>query len=146
MKQFTLSFLCALSLLFIIIGCSNDPGKQKAPNFLFVLVDDQSPFDLKTYDPGSILETPNIDRLANEGMVFENACHMGSWIGAVCTPSRHMIMSGRSLWHLPSYREFQNPDAPDSLEKSSMAAVFNKAGYKTMRTCKTGQRPMLNLR
>ncbi|MEM6380015.1 MAG: sulfatase-like hydrolase/transferase, partial [Bacteroidota bacterium] len=93
---------------------------------------------LKTYDPASILETPNIDQLVEEGMVIENAYHMGSWSGAVCTPSRHMIMSGRTVWHLPSRGKFQNPNEPDSLEMQTIGAVFNRAGYQTMRTCKKG--------
>lgn len=42
-----------------------------------------------------------IDRLAREGMVLDAAYHMGSFSGAVCTPSRHMVMCGRSVWHLP---------------------------------------------
>ena len=74
---------------------------QKKPNLLFIVVDDQSPFDLKVYDPESQLETPNIDRLAANGLVFDGAYQMGSWSGAVCTPSRHMIMSGRTVWHIP---------------------------------------------
>jgi arylsulfatase A-like enzyme len=102
-------------------------------------VDDQSPFDFKMYNPKSTLESPTIDKLAEEGMVFESARHMGSWSGAVCTPSRHMIMSGRTLWNLPSWRkQFQNPSAPDSLELQTIGAVFNRAGYLTMRTCKKG--------
>ena len=130
-------------LVFLLIAAVTVPGctkqLQKKPNFLFVLVDDQAPFDLKIYNPGSILETPNIDKLAGEGMVFDGARHMGSWSGAVCRPSRMMIMSGRTLWHLPSYgKGFVNPDSPDSLELNTIGAVFNRAGYKTMRTCKIG--------
>lgn len=117
-------------------GCGQ--GTKEPPNFLFVIVDDQSPFDLKLYNPASILESPNIDQLARDGMVFESARHMGSFSGAVCRPSRHMVMSGRTLWHLPSQGGFQNPEAPDSLELQTIGAVFNRAGYKTMRTCKQG--------
>ena len=76
-------------------------AKTQRPNILFVIVDDQSPYDLKVYDPSSPLETPAITRLAGEGMVFDGAYHMGSWSGAVCTPSRHMVMTGRTVWHLP---------------------------------------------
>ena len=72
-------------------------------------------------------------------MVFESARHMGAWSGAVCTPSRHMIMCGRTVWNLPSYgKHYKNPTAPDSLELQTIGAVFNRAGYKTMRTCKKG--------
>ena len=113
--------------------------EQKRPNFLFVLVDDQSPLDLKIYDTKSILETPNIDKLASNGIVFSGARHMGSYGGAVCVPSRIMIMSGRTVWHLPrNGHKGKNPLCPDSLELNTIGAVFNRAGYKTMRTCKGG--------
>lgn len=110
----------------------------KQPNFLFILVDDQSPFDLNIYDSESILETPNIDKLAKGGMVFESARHMGSMNGAVCTPSRHMIMSGRTVWHLPPSAEFQKQTDFNPIDTMTIGAVFNRAGYKTMRTCKEG--------
>ncbi|MDB4293567.1 sulfatase-like hydrolase/transferase, partial [Maribacter sp.] len=142
-KKYQPHFLLSFTILLLFTACKEQVKELKKsnnrPNFLFVLVDDQSPFDLKTYDPESILETPNINQLAKEGLVFDSAYHMGSWSGAVCTPSRHMIMSGRTLWHLPSRdKQFENPNEPDSLEKQTMAAVFNRAGYKTMRTCKKG--------
>jgi arylsulfatase A-like enzyme len=130
-----------LGVILLIVSCKEYTKKDEEirPNFLFILVDDQSPFELKVYDSTSILDTPNINKLAEEGMVIETARHMGSWIGAVCSPSRHMIMSGRTLWHLPSKgRSYQNPNEPDSLELHTIGAVFNQAGYSTMRTCKEG--------
>lgn len=136
MKPILTLILVVLTTVMFLNSCKKE---EKLPNFLFVLVDDQSPFDLKIYDSESILETPNIDKLAKDGMVFESARHMGSWSGAVCTPSRHMIMSGRTLWHLPSRgKGFQNPNNPANLETQTIGAVFNRAGYKTMRTCKKG--------
>jgi len=109
---------------------------EKRPNLLFILVDDQSPFDLKVYNPSSKLETPTIDRLAAEGMVLDGAYHMGSFSGAVCTPSRHMIMTGRTVWHLPN--ALGGKHCPDDILENVMAATFNRAGYDTMRTCKRG--------
>ena len=87
------------SLVFFFLLSS--VGAQTKPNFLFVIVDDQSPLDLRIYNPRSTLDTPNIDLLAKEGMVFDRAFHMGAWVGGVCTPSRHMVMSGRTVWHIP---------------------------------------------
>ena len=107
------------------------------PNFLFILVDDQSPEDLQIYNPQSVLEAPNIARLAARGIVLDNACHMGSFSGAVCTPSRHMIMSGRTLWNLPIAPQGKR-NCPPELEQQTIPAVFNRAGYATMRTCKVG--------
>ena len=106
------------------------------PNLLFILVDDQSPFDLTLYNPRSIQDTPTIDRLAAEGMTFDGAYHMGSFSGAVCTPSRHMIMTGRSVWHLPNVE--MGKYCPTDIEDNVMAAIFNRANYDTMRTCKQG--------
>jgi arylsulfatase A-like enzyme len=109
------------------------------PNVLFILVDDQSPWDLKIYNPSSPLDSPNIDRLAREGVVIDGAYHMGSFSGAVCTPSRHMIMSGRSLWHLPISPEAKRRNLTvQGLESQTIPAVFGRAGYVTMRTCKEG--------
>jgi arylsulfatase A-like enzyme len=110
-------------------------GGEK-PNILFILADDQASFDFKFYNPQSTLDAPVLDRLASGGMVFESAVHMGSFSGAVCTPSRHMIMSGRTVWHLPI-----GPGAgkcPPNLQQNTIGAVFNRAGYSTMRTCKQG--------
>jgi choline-sulfatase len=113
-------------------------GPVRRPNVLFILADDQSPFDLRAYDPVSRLDTPAIDRLAAEGITLDGAYHMGSFAGAVCTPSRHMIMLGRTLWHLPIGPQARLGHCPPDVEQWSLPAVFNRAGYRTMRTCKTG--------
>ena len=118
-----------------------DAAAKLRPNILFILVDDQSPFDLKIYDENSICRTPVIDQLAAEGTVVDGAYHMGSWSGAVCTPSRHMIMTGATVWHLPKRGirgEKRNPLCAENLADHCMAAIFNGAGYDTMRTCKRG--------
>lgn len=133
-----LPLVCASLLGASASEKTSAPGR---PNVLLIVVDDQSPFDLRPYDPASPLEAPHIDRLAAEGMTLDGAYHMGSWSGAVCTPSRHMIMSGRTLWHLPKNGRRnvqQNPLCPEDLAEHTLAAVFNRAGYDTMRTCKKG--------
>ncbi|MFP6882208.1 MAG: sulfatase-like hydrolase/transferase [Roseibacillus sp.] len=129
-----------LILVLFLASCLAHPAPAaKQPNILFIIADDQSPFDLKIYDPKSPLETPNLSKLAAEGMVIDGAHHMGSFSGAVCTPSRHMVMSGRTVWHLPNARRaVQKGLCPPDLEKNTMAAVFNRAGYETVRTCKRG--------
>ncbi len=131
-----------LLMLFALVPVSvsidqADAEESRRPNILFILADDQSPFDLKIYNPTSPLQTPNIDRLAAEGMVFDGAYHMGSFSGAVCTPSRHMMMCGRTVWHLPIGPGAKQHCPPD-LVQNTLGAVFNRAGYATMRTCKRG--------
>ena len=75
-----------LLIAWIVIGnsCKADSpqvriASDKRPNILFVLVDDQSPWDLKAYNPASKLDSPVLDRLAKEGMVIDGAYHMGSF-------------------------------------------------------------------
>lgn len=127
-------------------GVEPRPGR---PNILYIIVDDQSPFDFKFYDPSSPLRAPVIERLAAEGMVFDAAYHMGSFSGAVCVPSRHMLMCGRTVWHLPigpgrrggkGRRDAAPPPGPSlcppDIAEQTLGAVFNRAGYRTMRTCK----------
>ena len=67
-----------------------------------------------------------------KGMTLDAAYHMGSWSGAVCTPSRHMVMSGRTVWHLPRNGvrgAGPNPLCPEDLADHTLAAVFNRGGY-----------------
>jgi arylsulfatase A-like enzyme len=134
------NLLRTLACLVLPFCCRVAASEEiKRPNILFILVDDQSPFDLRCYNPNSILDTPNIDRLVREGMVFDSAYHMGSFSGAVCTPSRHMIMSGRTLWHLPiAPQAMRKGLCPPNIDQQTLPAVFNRAGYATMRTCKQG--------
>lgn len=130
----------AIATSFVFGFAPATHAAKKKPNVLFIIADDQSPFDFKFYNERSKLDTPVIDRLASRGMVIDRAYHMGSWSGAVCTPSRHMVMSGRTVWHLPKGRKGRNADskAPADLADHTLAAVFNRAGYDTMRTCKRG--------
>ena len=134
---------------FITVAAAFASPPARRPNILFIIADDQSPFDFRFYEPSSTLQAPVLERLAAEGMVFDAAYHMGSFSGAVCTPSRHMVMSGRSVWHLPigpgaAKRKKGAPPAstpphcPPGLERFTMAPIFNAAGYDTMRTCKEG--------
>ena len=146
MTYLTISRLLGLLLMLagclLLLPCS---AAEKRPNILFIIADDQSPFDLKIYNSESPLETPNLDALASGGMVFDGAHHMGAWVGGVCTPSRHMVMSGRTVWHIPDrLNRVMNPHAsnpamvPPDLAMQTIPAVFNRAGYDTMRTCKRG--------
>src|SRR5919112_1161585 len=68
-----ITLIALIAMLLAIPPAGLNAADSRRPNFLFILVDDQSPFDLKVYNPDSALETPNIDRLAREGMVFDAA-------------------------------------------------------------------------
>lgn len=132
------------SLVFLIclLGCllTRSVIAADRPNFLFILTDDQAQGTLGAYG-NTVCQTPNIDRIAEQGILISDAHHMGSWSGAVCLPSRTMIMTGRTVWRIPR-RNSRDPffgkyDAKEVAE-NSMGAIFRRAGYDTFRTCKNG--------
>jgi arylsulfatase A-like enzyme len=77
-----------------------------------------------------IISTPNLDKLAKSGLMFTQAHVMGSHQGAVCVPSRAMLMTGRYVNRLPS----DGSIIPDSL--ISMPEVLRGLGYHTFHTGK----------
>lgn len=128
-----------LWLLVCLALCASTDAAER-PNFLFILTDDQSPETLSCYG-NTVCQTPHLDRLAAEGMVLDGAHHMGSWSGAVCTPSRTMIMTGRTVWNIPGAHGpgLKFPKGfRQAVARESLPAVFNRAGYDTFRTCKNG--------
>ncbi len=74
--------------------------------------------------------TPNIDRLVARGTAFTNAYIMGGSCGAVCMPSRAMLMTGRTLYHL----EAQGQSIPE--EHVLLGEALQDAGYRTFGTGK----------
>jgi len=68
----------------------NQPPKPSRPNVILIVADDLGKYDITTYGSGPVL-TPNIDRLAAEGILFENA-----YVTApICSPSRAAILTGK---------------------------------------------------
>ena len=133
-------------MLTTYTGCNSKIKQPEKPNILFIITDDQSPFSLKAYG-NQICQTPNIDKLAASGMTLTSAYIQGSWMSAVCVPSRTQIMTGRNLWRTVGLPTTPSPDyetpaianaalLPEHPEYHSLPAVFNRAGYITFRTCK----------
>jgi arylsulfatase A-like enzyme len=117
--------LCVAVLVFGLV-CSSPIQAAAKPNVLFLLTDDQRPDGVAALG-NPVLKTPNLDRLAGRGFVFNNAYCMGSTMGAVCNPSRHMILSGMSLYHYDNKKK-----------ENTWGDVFRKAGYVTYHQSKRG--------
>ncbi len=83
--------LLSLALLF---SCSS---KKEPPNILFIFADDQCYNTIRELGNPEV-QTPTLDELARQGMVFTTAYNMGGWHGAVCVASRTMLNTGRFLW------------------------------------------------
>ena len=106
------------------------------PNIIFILADDLGWGDLGCYGSDKI-KTPNIDRLAAEGMRFTSA-YCGT---SVCAPSRAALMTGLHMGHNPirSNREV-NPEGQAPLPNGTVtvAQLLKDAGYKTATMGKWG--------
>lgn len=83
-------------LIFAIWGCSESQQQEsKYPNVVVIYADDLGYGDVQSYNPANgKISTPNMDRLAEEGMRFTDA-HSSS---AVCSPSRCTLLTGRYHW------------------------------------------------
>lgn len=88
MKQTTLN-TCITSLF--LAGMTSPAVQASKPNIIFILADDLGYGDLSCYNPDSKIKTPNIDRIASEGMSFTDA-HSGA---ALSTPTRYGVLTGR---------------------------------------------------
>lgn len=75
-------------------------GDKLPPNIVLILAADQR-WDTIGALGNPEIRTPNLDRQVERGFTFNNAYCMGSMIGAVCLPSRTMLITGRSLWRIP---------------------------------------------
>lgn len=117
----------ALALLAIATPCSSQDQARtpKRKNVLFLFADDLRTDAVGAFG-GTAAQTPNIDRLAARGMRFRANHCMGSRHGAVCAPSRAMLMTGRVLPHVRD----------DMAGAQTFPAVFGESGYATFATGK----------
>ncbi len=113
-----------LSLAGLFQSCAEK--RQKRPNIIFILADDLGYGDLGCYGQKDI-QTPNIDKLAAEGMRF-----MRHYSGStVCAPSRHSLMTGRHTGH--SYLRGNSHSLATRRDPDDMtvATFLKQAGYHT---------------
>jgi len=115
-----------ISLAISLLAALSINAQQK-PNVIFILTDDLGYGDLSCYG-ATKLNTPNLDKLAKQGIQFSNA-HATS---ATCTPSRYAIMTGQYPWR-KSGTEILPGDAALIIptDKPTLPKVFKQAGYNT---------------
>ena len=137
----TNSAICSiLALLMLSGGCAktSHPAPQSSthavasrkPNIIFILADDLGYGDLGCYGQKRI-KTPNIDRLANQGVRFTQF-YAGD---TVCTPSRCCLMTGLHTGHC---NERGNGDESNPINQPTMPQILKSAGYATAAMGKWG--------
>jgi len=115
----SLWLLCAGLALFCVLTSLAEERNNK-PNVLFLFADDQRADTIAALG-NPIIRTPNLDRLAHSGLAFNRAYMQGAFNGATCVPSRAMLLSGQSLFHIDE----------KLMRDETWPAAFGRAGYRT---------------
>ncbi len=116
----------ALLATVLLAGTAWAADTTRKPNILFLFSDDQRADTIAALGNMHI-QTPNLDRLVHQGTACTRAYCMGSLRGgAVCVPSRAMVMSGRTLFHVSETLK----------DQATWPQMFGQAGYTTLMTGK----------
>lgn len=123
----TLHTVVALTALTPFALPAADTSASRPPNVIVILADDLGYGDVSAYGRGK-LNTPNIDRLAAEGMRFTD----GYAPASTCTPSRYGLLTGEYPWRKRGTGILQG-DAKliISPTRTTLASLFKNAGYAT---------------
>jgi arylsulfatase A-like enzyme len=123
---FAISLYAAILLHLLFIACTekemdSSPLPQQ-PNIIFIMSDDHAYQAISAYSD-RLIQTPNIDRLAKEGILFSNACVTNS----ICAPSRAVILTGK---HSHLNGKIDN-EFPFDTTNITFPQLFQQAGYQT---------------
>lgn len=131
MNQFVLTGLASLSVLSACQSTkqNKEENQPQKPNIVYILADDLGYGDLSCYGQQKF-KTPNIDRLAQKGMLFTQ--HYAGC--TVCAPSRSSLMTGQDTGHTPIRGNVEvEPEGqlPISSDTYTVAEMLKEAGYAT---------------
>lgn len=122
---------CALMLSIFTAGSAHviAANAQSPPNVVFILCDDLGYGDVRCLNKDGKIATPQLDKLAAEGMIFTDA-HSGS---SVCSPTRYGVLTGRYAWRSPLKSSVLGGLSPRLIEPSRMtvASFLKDHGYHT---------------
>lgn len=126
MQTISKTFCLIFSTLFLV-SCAEKKNEaqtknQSRPNILFIMSDDHAYQAISAYSD-HLIQTPHIDRIGKEGIVFTNACVTNS----ICAPSRATILTGK---HTHINGKVDNL-MPFDTTQVTFPQLFQKAGYQT---------------
>lgn len=116
--------ICVMMAFLTLVACQPDkaPSKTDRPNIIFIMSDDHAYQAISAYQD-HLIQTPHIDRLAKEGMLFTNACVTNS----ICAPSRAVILTGK---HSHLNGKIDN-HFPFDTTNVTFPQLLQQAGYQT---------------
>lgn len=119
---------CGLLVLVCSLAARLAAAAER-PNIIVVLCDDLGYGDLQCLNPQGKIATPQLDKLAREGVTFTDA-HTGS---SVCTPTRYGLMTGRYAWRTKLQKFVLGGLSPRLIEpgRMTLASLAKQHGYHT---------------
>ncbi|MFG0290831.1 MAG: arylsulfatase [Rhodopirellula sp. JB044] len=114
---------------FVLFASATIAAEVTKPNVIVIYTDDQGYGDVSALNPDAKFETPNFDRLANEGIAFTNAHSADS----VCTPSRYGLLTGRYSWRTKMKRNVLGAEAECLIAdgRVTIPSMLRDQGYQT---------------
>lgn len=125
-----------LIAVFLLASCANgkasSPAKgaqKQRPNIIVIYTDDQGFGDASCLNPDAKFQTPNLDRLAKEGISFTN----GHSSDTVCTPSRYGLLTGRYCWRTKKKTGVLRAEGDCLIAdgRMTLASLLRDNGYNT---------------
>jgi len=126
--------ILAIIAVLLLPGSELNAAAPAKPNILHIHADDHRPDGLRALG-NPLLVTPNLDSLVERGLTFTHCYTMGSMVGAVCTPSRTMMLTGRGWQRIPGAKAAA-ANAADP--QTFLPRVIEAAGYQTWHMGKYG--------
>jgi arylsulfatase A-like enzyme len=123
-REFLGTSAAGLGALALGRGCASRTGTSARPNFLFIVTDDQR-FDTLGCAGNAIIRTPNVDRLAGEGVRFDRAFVTTP----ICAASRASILTG--TYERTHTYTFTKPPLARAFTDISFPVRLRRAGYRT---------------
>jgi arylsulfatase A-like enzyme len=119
------SYIKSIALLTTLVGmfsCSQKKQEIVRPNILYIMSDDHTKQAISAYG-STLIETPQIDRIAREGAIFNNSFVTNS----ICAPSRAVMLTGK---HSHINGKIDNSSAFD-WNQENVAKILQNVGYQT---------------
>ncbi len=127
MKKNLFGIVLILFSGFFIISCNSILNKKIIqPNIVIIYTDDLGYGDVSAYKKGT-LNTPNIDKLANEGIRFNN----GYSSSATCSPSRYALLTGTYPWRNPRAKIITGGSLIIDTTEMTIPKILKTQGYHT---------------
>ena len=116
-------------LSFVLLGVGVRDACAAKPNVILVMADDLGIGDVTPTNPESKIKTPQLQKLADEGLTFLDA-HTPS---SVCTPTRYGLLTGRYNWRSRLARGVLSGTSPHLIpaDRPTLGHLIRSAGYRT---------------